>query len=43
MFPSAEDSCVELRLVDSEDGLSEWTYRVWLWNSSKLKELRSSI
>jgi hypothetical protein len=29
MFTSAGACCVELRFVDPEDGISEWTY--WSW------------
>jgi hypothetical protein len=36
MFTSATDSCVEVPFVDLEDGMSDWTY--WLWIELSWKE-----
>jgi hypothetical protein len=31
MFTSADECCVEVRFVDPEDEVSEWTYWLWIW------------
>jgi hypothetical protein len=44
MFTSALQNCVELRFVDPEDDVSEWTWWVWIrLSSSERKELGSTI
>jgi hypothetical protein len=44
MFTSALQNCVELRFIDPDDGVSEWTWWVWicLFDNGR-KELGSSI
>lgn len=44
MFTSALQNCVELRFVDPDDGVSEWTWWVWIrLLESERKKLGSTV
>jgi hypothetical protein len=39
MFTSAGVSCVEFRLLDPEDGVSEWKYNFWCRSKMKGRKM----
>jgi hypothetical protein len=44
LFTSTRASFVEFKFVDTEDGMSEWTYWIWhKFSAEKRKELGSTV